>query len=86
MNARLPYDFYTLHWCESTSGHTFDKSKWQNKDYYDTNNEKVNDYIHESPYTFKIGEPDGYKQVCMRYLTEEQQQQFQEMVRQRYRY
>ena len=53
----LPYDFYSLRWCDSTEGHKYDASKLGLGDVYDEEgNDKVNSVIHQSPYQYTVGE------------------------------
>ncbi len=68
-----PYDFYSLRWCDSTAGHVFDKTIYDEKKHFDTDNRKVNSVVHDSPYTFTIGDPAGQKTVCKRLYNEEEQ-------------
>lgn len=68
-----PYDFYSLNWCQSKAGHVFDELKYKNKDSYDTDNHDVNNKVHDSPYTWTVGEQDGSKVVCNRLLNEDSQ-------------
>jgi hypothetical protein len=67
-----PFDFYSLRWCESTAGHTFDASIYDEKKHFDTDNHKVNTVVHDSPYTFTVGSPASSKVVCNRILDEAQ--------------
>lgn len=84
--AIQPYDFYSLNWCQSKAGHVFDELKFKNKDHYDSDNHDINNKVHDSPYTWTVGEQDGSKVVCNRLLKEAEQRQFVEMIRSRYRY
>lgn len=52
----LPYDYYSLRWCDSVEGHTYDKKKLPNKSTYDEDNDEVNENVHESPYTYFVGD------------------------------
>ncbi len=81
-----PYDFYSLRWCDSTAGHVFDKTIYDEKKHFDTDNRKVNSVVHDSPYTFTIGDPAGHATVCKRLYDETEQRQFIKMIRSRYRY
>lgn len=55
--APMPYDFYSLNWCDSTAGHTWDGGhKRQNKMTYDHDDSHANENLHESPFSFKIGQ------------------------------
>ena len=50
----LPYDYYSLKWCDSTAGHMYDDTKLKDKSTTKRNGKVndigVNDKIHESPY------------------------------------
>ena len=85
----IPYDFYSLKWCDSTEGHMYDESKLKEKK--PKNNHKVNDYgvndnIHESPYQYTVGEDQDAIIACNRILSLEEKKQFKEMIGERYRY
>ena len=55
----IPYDFYSLKWCDSTAGHIYDQEKLKDKDKVARNGKVndlgVNDHTHESPYQYTIG-------------------------------
>ena len=72
----LPYDFYTLNWCASVAGHTYDEEKYKEKQKSERNG-KINDYgvndkIHESPYEYTVGENKDGIVACRRLLTLDQ--------------
>ena len=81
----VPYDFYTLNWCSSTSGHVYDRDSF-NSGGKGHDKAYANEQKHASPYTFTVGEPEGYKVVCNKILSLEEQQQFIFMIQNWYRY
>ena len=56
----IPYDFYSLKWCDSVAGHVYDADKLKNKHLVSrngkVNDQEVNDRLHESPYQYTVGE------------------------------
>ena len=60
----LPYDFYSLKWCDSTAGHIYDGEKYKNKQSYADNNDSVNTIIHESPFQYKVGQDEDSIVLC----------------------
>ena len=69
----LPYDFYTLNWCDSVAGHIYNESKFKEKQKRERNG-KINDYgvndkIHESPYEYTVGENKDAIVACRRLLS-----------------
>ena len=55
----IPYDFYSLKWCDSVAGHVYDSDKLKDKDKVErngkVNDQDVNDRLHESPYSYTVG-------------------------------
>ena len=69
VRGTLPYDWYSLRWCESTAGHTYDNKYLTNKETYAENNDSVNERIHETPYIYRVGEDKDPTVLCNRRLT-----------------
>ena len=42
VRGTLPYDWYSLRWCESTAGHTYSNKYLATSEAYADNNESVN--------------------------------------------
>ena len=65
----LPYDFYSLRWCDSTEGHQYDNTLLRQNKTFDDNNDDINTIIHESPYTYTVGESQDSMIACNRIMT-----------------
>ena len=68
VRAPLPFDFYSLNWCESTAGHKYDNGYARVFNEHYDHNDEATENIHESPYSIKIGEEDGSKILCKKIL------------------
>jgi len=66
--APLPYDFYSLNWCESTAGHKYDGGYNRMFKMEYGHNDDANLNLHESPYTYEIGHGRGHVAVCKKML------------------
>ena len=76
----IPMYYYSLPWCDSTEGHQYD-SKFMDVKKVIPKNGKVNDYgvndwIHESPYQYTIGENQDVIIACHRILDLEEKRHF----------
>ena len=69
--APMPYDFYTLNWCDSTAGHSWDGGYNRKFKNHYSHNDLATENLHESPYTFEIGKADGSQVVCKKLLKTE---------------
>ena len=69
VQAEVPYDFYSLKWCESTAGHEYDSTLLAEKKSAYDKNEHVNRRIHESPYEYKVGENQDAIELCTKTFT-----------------
>jgi len=79
-----PFDFYSLNWCDSSKGHTYDDSILKEKIVY---GDTVNESVHESPYTYRVGESmDTAEVVCRKILSKTEVTQFTDMIWKRFRY
>ena len=58
VRGEVPFDFYSLNWCESTASHAHNGNTRYDKEVsaIATDNDDVNRYTHESPYSYKIGD------------------------------
>ena len=68
----LPYDFYSLRWCDSLAGHQYDSTLLKEKKTYDSSNDSVNARVHESPYAYKVGEQKEGIIACRRIIDQSQ--------------
>ena len=83
--APMPYDFYSLNWCDSTAGHKWDSGyniKFENSYQHDERNEN----LHESPFMYTVGQKDGSRIICKKNFNHTDQSHFIDMIRDRYRY
>ena len=84
--APMPYDFYSLNWCQSTAGHEYDGGyNRMFKNHY-SHNDEANSNLHESPYVYRVGFQDTYQVVCKKIFNITDQNHFIDMIRERYRY
>ena len=81
-----PYDFYSLNWCDSTKGHSFDPSIIPEKKFFAESNDSVNSWTHESPYTYKLGEDVSSQIVCNRVMTRGEMTPWKNLIKYRYKY
>ena len=82
----MPYDFYSLKWCDSTAGHSHDGTLLADRKSAYDNNERVNGNIHESPYEYWVGESKESIVICNSMMTHEEIRDFIHMIKNRYRY
>ena len=82
----LPYDFYSLEFCESTEGHQYQSGILKDEKTFADNNDTVNTKLHESPYQYWVGEDKNSIIACNRYLSQEQHLEFVDMIWNVYRY
>lgn len=84
VRGTTPFDFYSLNWCDSSKGHTYDETLLQEGITYE---DTVNDYVHESPYSYKVGQKmDSAEVVCRKKLKKSEVNQFKDMIWKRFRY
>ena len=86
----VPYDFYSLKFCDSVAGHVYDSDKLKDKQFVErngiVNDQGVNDRLHESPYQYTVGKDVDGEITCRRVLSTSEKRQFREMIAERYRY
>ena len=70
MPDKLPYDFYTLKWCESTEGHQYKEVRFRKAETFADDNDTINDRVHESPYSYNVGENEEGMVACVQNLSE----------------
>ena len=84
IGGALPYDFYSVRWCDSVKGHQYDSTILaQNKT---VSEDEINERVHESPYSYKVGKSTGVEVLCNRILTKEELDTFAKMILDLYRY
>lgn len=84
IGGALPYDFYSVRWCDSVKGHQYDSSILaENKTVPE---EEINERVHESPYSYRVGKSADVEVLCNRIFSREEQETFTRMVVDLYRY
>ena len=74
VRGEVPFDFYSLNWCDSTASHSHNGKTRYDKEVSNiaTENSDVNRFTHESPYSYKIGDTKEATVVCKKILTEDE--------------